>query len=143
MKENKDALDEINKGCFIGMDAIKDIIDKVDDKNFKKIIKKQYKEYEKINKKIEKLYKKYDIEGTCHETNLMDKVMTKYGIEIRTIMDKSNSKIAELLLKGTNMGIIEGRKILNKKQISKDVYDIISKYVIMQEENVENLKKYL
>lgn len=143
MKENKDALDEINKGCFIGMDAIKDIIDKVDDKSFKKIIKNQYKDYEKIHKKIEKLYKKYNPKDEAHETNLIDKVMTKYGIDIRTIMDKSDSKIAELLLKGTNMDIIEGRKILNKKEISKDVYNIVGIYVTMQEKCVENLKNYL
>ena len=41
------------------------------------------------------------------------------------------------------MGIIEGRKILNKKNIDKEVNDIISEYVTMQEESVETLKKYL
>ena len=45
----------------------------------------------------------------------MNKVMTWYGIEMKTMFDKSNSKIAELLLQGTNMGIIEGRKLLNNK----------------------------
>ena len=74
---------------------------------------------------------------------MMNKAMTWYGIEMKTMSDKSNSKIAELLLQGVNMGIIEGRKILNKKNIDKEVNDIISKYVTMQEESVEALKKYL
>ena len=38
-----------------------------------------------------------------------------YGIEMKTLMDDSTSKITELLLQGTNMGIIEGRKLLNNK----------------------------
>ena len=35
------------------------------------------------------------------------------GVEMNTLTDKSNSKIAELMIQGTNMGIIEGVKLLN------------------------------
>lgn len=143
MKENINALDEINKGAHMGMDAINDILDKIEDKTFKKVIKKQYDNYKKIAEKIEKLYKKYNSEDDPHKTSLLNKVMTKSGIDMRTLNDKSNSKIAELLLQGTNMGIIEGRKILNKKEITSDVNNIISEYVTMQEKCVEILKKYL
>jgi len=73
----------------------------------------------------------------------MNKVMTWYGIEMKTMTDHSNSKIAELLLQGTNMGIIEGRKLLNHKEIDKDVNSLIDEYVKMQEEAVEKLKKFL
>lgn len=142
MKENINALDEIHKGSCMGMDAINFVLDKVEDKSFKKLLKDFYKEYEKINKKIEKIYPKYN-DGKPHETNIMTKAMTWYGIEMKTMMDNSNSKIAELLLQGTNMGIIEGRKVLNKKEIDKEVHELIGKYVTMQEDNVEILKKYL
>ena len=40
----------------------------------------------------------------------MNKMMTWYGIQMRTMNEKSNSKISELLKQGTNMGIIEGRR---------------------------------
>ena len=142
MKENITALDEINKGTCMGMDAIKFILDKTEDKKFKKVLKDFYKEYEKINKKIEKIYPKYN-DGNPHETNIINKAMTWYGIEVKTLKDNSNSKIAELLLQGTNMGIIEGRKILNKKEIDKKINELIEKYVTMQEDNVEILKQYL
>ena len=69
--------------------------------------------------------------------------MTWSGVEMKTMFDNSASKIAELLLQGVNMGIIEGRKILNKKELNKEVHDIASKYVTMQEKSVENLKNYL
>ena len=62
---------------------------------------------------------------------------------MKTMTDKSNSKIAELLLTGVNMGIIEGRKILNKKKLDNQVHDIVSKYVTMQEKSVEKLKDFL
>ena len=57
--------------------------------------------------------------------------------------DNSTSKIAELLLQGVNMGIIEGRKILNNKELNNEVHDIASSYVKMQEESVEILKRFL
>ena len=73
----------------------------------------------------------------------MNKVMTWYGIEMKTLVDESTSKIAELLLQGTNMGIIEGRKLLNHKPVDETVHSIAEEYVSMQEKAVENLKKFL
>ena len=144
MKEKEDinALDEIHKGACMGIDAISFVLDKVEDDSLKKELEKEEKEYNKIKEKVEKIYPKYN-DGKPHETGLMTKAMTWSGIEMKTMNDKSNSKIAELLLQGVNMGIIEGRKILNNKKINKEVNDIIEEYVKMQEDSVETLKKYL
>ena len=143
MKENINALDEINKGATMGMDAIHFIIDKIENDDFKKVVDKQYKDYENVSNTINKIYNKYNSEDEPHETGVVNKVMTWYGVEMKTLMDKSDSKIAELLLQGTNMGIIEGRRILNNKVLDEEVKDIMSKYVTMQEECVEKLKDYL
>ena len=143
MKENINALDEISKGASMGKDAIHFVLDKVEDDNFKDVLNKQYNDYENISIKIKDIYNKYNDDDKPHETNAMNKVMTWYGIEMKTLTDKSNSKIAELVLQGTNMGIIEGRRILNKKEINEDVREIISEYVTMQERCVETLKQFL
>ena len=140
--ENINALDEINKGTCMGMDAISFVLDKVEDKKLKKVLEEQYNDYHMIEEKIQKIYSKYD-DGKPHETNAVTKAMTWSGIEMKTMMDNSNSKIAELLIQGVNMGIIEGRKILNQKKINKEVRNIIDEYVKMQENNLEILKQYL
>ncbi|MBQ7140008.1 MAG: hypothetical protein IJO32_00730 [Bacilli bacterium] len=142
MKEDINALDEIHKGACMGMDAIHFIHDKVEDKKLKKVLDKQYKDYQDIALRVESIYPKYNNDEP-HKTNIMNKTMTWYGIEMKTFNDKSNSKIAELLLQGVNMGIIEGKKILNNKNLNKEVTDIISEYVTMQEKSVEVLKEYL
>lgn len=142
MKENINALDEIHKGSCMGMDAIHFIIEKVEDESFKELLEGQYNSYKKINEEIEKIYPKYN-DDKPHETTIMNQAMTFYGIEMKTMMDKSNSKIAELLIQGTNMGIIEGRKVLNNKNINDEVNKLISEYVAMQEKYLEDLKKYL
>ena len=143
MKENINVLDEINKGACMGVDAISLIIDKVKDKDFKKLLETQKDEYNKISKEIGAIYSKYNKEDNPHETNKLEKTMTWFGIEMRTIADDSDSKIAELLFKGTNIGIVEGRRILNDKGIDKEVKKIVNSYVEMQEKNIEDLKQYL
>ena len=142
MQENKNALDELNKGATMGMDSLKFIIEKVEDKDFKRVLSKQYDAYSKISKKVNKIYEDY-AEKTPHETSTMEKVMVWSDIQMKTINDKSTSKIAEMLLQGTNMGIIEGRKMLNNKVLDKKVNDLIEEFVGMQEEYVEVLKSFL
>jgi len=142
MKEDINALDEIHKGSCMGMDAINFVLDKVEDESLKKELDSEYKEYKDINEKIESIYPNYN-DGRPHETSVINKAMTWSGIEMRTMTDDSTSHLAELLLQGVNMGVIEGRRILNKKKINKEVESIVSDYVTMQEKNVETLKKYL
>ena len=142
MKENINALDEIHKGACMGQDALSFVLDKVEDEKFKEVLQKHFDNYDDISKEIEEMYPKYD-DGNPHDTSAMNKAMTWSGIEMKTMSDHSNSKLAELLLQGVNMGIIEGRKILNKKNLDEEVNNLVSEYVTMQETNVENLKRYL
>ncbi len=137
-------LDELNKGASMGKDAIHFILDKVEDEKLREELNNQYSGYKAISDKIQKLYPEYsEDKDKPHETNAMNKVMTWYGIEMKTLVDESTSKIAELLLQGTNMGIIEGRKLLNHKPVDETVHSIAQEYVSMQEKAVENLKKFL
>lgn len=142
LKDNIDALDEIHKGACMGMDALNDVFPKVGDEDLLGVLKKEYHDYKDIARAIEDLYPEYN-NGEPHGTSAMNKMMTKCGIDMNTQKDTSNSKIAELLLNGVNMGIIEGRKALNKKNIDKKVSKIINDYVSMQEKAVEVLKSYL
>ena len=142
---NLDILDEINKGATMGMDAISYVSEKVGDETFSKVLDGEYNKYKDISRRVNNLYSNYNTEKEPHETNAMNKMMTWYGIQMNTITDKSNSKISELLMQGTNMGIIEGRRLLNQNQenIATDVKNILNDFVVMQEDSVETLKKYL
>ena len=142
MDNNINTLDELNKGCCMGIDALDFILSKVEEDKFKELLDKQLTEYQELSNKINELYREYT-SSDIHETNLMEKAMTWYGIQKDTIMDNSVSKLADLLINGTNMGIIEGRKLLNNKTMDKKVHKICSKYVDMQEKYIEKLKEFL
>lgn len=141
--QNLNILDEVNKGATMGMDAISFVSEKVTDNTFKEVLDTEYNKYEKISERVNKVYENYSSKEP-HETTPMNKAMTWYGIQMRTMTDDSTSKLSELLMQGTNMGIIEGRRLLNQNpHAAQDVKSILNDFVVMQEDSVETLKKYL
>ena len=141
--QNVKVLDEVSKGTTMGMDAISYVASKVGDRKFQEVLDIEYGKYKKIYNRVDEIYSQYS-EKSPQETNSMNKMMTWYGIQMNTIKDQSNSKISELLMQGTNMGIIEGRRLLNNNpSIDQEVKEILNDFVVMQEDSVETLKKYL
>lgn len=135
-------LNEINKGIKMGMDSISGVSEKVQDDNFKKDLKFEYDKYNDILNKVNNELSNYD--DFPKELNPMQKAMGWMSIEMNTLDDKSNSKIAEMMLKGTNMGIIEGVKLRNNNpNTDENVKNILNEFIKFQENNVEQLKKYL
>ena len=136
-------LDEINKGATMGVDAIKEIKPKVQDRNFLSTLDTEEDKYERISVRVNDIYKKFS-DKDPHTPNKMEQTMAAWGIEMKTMTDDTISKLAELLVKGTNMGIIEGRRLLNHNpNSSTEVHDLLEEFVTMQEDSVETLKKYL
>ena len=141
--QNLNILDEVNKGATMGMNAISFVSDKVSDNTFKQVLDTEYNKYRDISRRVNNLYSNYSGKEP-HETNAMNKMMTWYGIQMKTITDSTTSKLSELLMQGTNMGIIEGRRLINQNiNIAEDVKNILNDFVVMQEDSVETLKKYL
>lgn len=141
---NLNVLDEINKGATMGMDAIDIISDKTKDADLKETLKVEYNKYKKISERVNDIYSHYHTNKEPHETNAMNKMMTWYGVQMRTIKDDTPSKLSELLMQGTNMGIIEGRRLLNNNtRIKEDVKNILTDFVEMQEDSIETLKEFL
>ena len=140
--QNLNILDEVNKGATMGMDAISYVSEKVEDNDFKQVLNIEYNKYKDISNRVNNLYDNYSNKEP-HETNAMNKMMTWYSIQMKTMADDSTSKLSELLMQGTNMGIIEGRLLNQNQNIEPDVKNILNDFVVMQEDSVETLKKYL
>ncbi len=129
---NLNVLDEVNKGATMGMDAISFISQKTQDADLKETLNIEYDKYRKISDRVNKIYAQYDTNKEPHETNAMNKMMTWYGIQMKTMKDDTPSKLSELLMQGTNMGIIEGRRLLNHNtRIHQDVKDVLNDFVVM------------
>ena len=142
MDNNRYILNELNKGIKMGMDSISTVSEKVQDDRFKKDLKYQYDKYNEILNKVNDELDNYN--DFPKELNPMQKAMGWMGVEMNTLTDKSNSKIAEMMIQGTNMGIIEGVKLLNQNpDADEEVKNVLNKFIKFQENTVEQLKKYL
>lgn len=142
MENEVNVMDELNKGASMGMDAVNYILEHAKDKGFIKVLNKLATDYQEILDSISNIYPEYSNKEP-HETNAISKLMTWTGIEMKTIVDDSTSHLAELVANGINMGIIEGRRILNQKELNSEVKPIAEKYVSMQENGLEDIKKFL
>ena len=142
MDNNINILDELNKGCCMGIDSLNYIIPKIDESKFRNLLEEQLIEYKDLSTRITNLYKEYT-NTSIHKTNLMTKAMTWYGIEMDTMVDKSISNVADMFIKGTSMGIVEGKRLLNNKTMDKKVKKICKEYIDMQEAYINELEKYL
>ena len=78
-------------------------------------------------------------------TNLMTLLMTKMGSKAEFMRDNSDSKIAETLIQGYNMGIIDITKKLNKYKgdVSKEVLKLANDYKDMMKTGIKDIKKFL
>jgi len=140
--ENLKVLKELNTGARMGIKAISYVSEKTENEEFKKELSTQYNQYQDILTKVTDLYNEY---GEVPETsNLKDEMMTWMGVQMNTLNDKSNSKLSEMLIQGTVMGIIEGRKILNHNpSVDKNIKNTLNEFVQLQENSVTKLKEYL
>ena len=141
-KDSLLVLDELNKGCSMGIESLEIIEEKATNKAFKRLIFNLIKKYEEMSTKINSLHE-IETDEEAKDNSTMAKAMTWGGIQMRTIADSSDSKLAELSMQGLNMGIIEGRKFLNHGLIDERVLNILREYVDVQEEYVEDFKDYL
>lgn len=135
-------LNEIHKGVTMGMASIETISEKVGDQNFKDNLSYQYNRYrdtlDKVNAKFEEAGEIPD------DTPINVKIMGWTGIQLNTITNKSNSQISEILIQGNDMGIIKAVKLLNQNpQASDDTKNILNGFIRLQENNIEQLKKFL
>lgn len=141
-QDNFKILQEIHKGAKMGMDSISYINEKIQDDSMKNELSSQYNQYSDILAKANDEYTKY---GKIPEyADLKNQMISWMGVQMNTANDKSNSKIAEILIQGHTMGIIEGRKLLNKdSQATDEVKQMLNEFVTFQENSIDKLKNYL
>lgn len=141
-REDLKTLKELHKGAIMGMNSISYVEEKVGDKEFKNELSSQYNQYSDI---LTRIIDSYNHIGEVPEnTKLKDKMQTWVGIQLNTMTDQSNSKLSEMLIQGTTMGIIEGCKLKNSNHnLNNNVETILNDFITMQENSIDKLKCYL
>ncbi len=143
MSADAEMLNFIYQNSQMGVETLNQLIPMIDNEAFKKRIEAQLKEYEQIHEEAKKLLNRhgYDEKGI----GALEKIMAYLMIDMKTLMDKSSSHVAEMLIQGSNMGIIDAVKRINQyeKEAEKEVTALMKRLLKFEENNVERLKEAL
>lgn len=77
--------------------------------------------------------------------NALEKARTSVMVSMESLTDKSTSHLAEMLLIGSNMGVIDALKNLRKYEgeTDRNIYALMHKALVFEENNAEKLKKFI
>lgn len=143
MSADAEMLNFIYQNSQMGVETLNQLIPMIDNEAFKKRIEAQLREYEQIHQEAKKLLNRhgYDEKGI----GALEKIMAYLMIDMKTLMNKSSSHIAEMLIQGSNMGIIDAVKRINQyeKDAEKEVTALMKRLLKFEENNVERLKEAL
>jgi len=135
-------LNEVSKIAKMGMDSISYLAPKVSDKEMRKILVAMYSQYGNIQSQVNQHFEKYG--EIPDSTPLKDKMMSFAGVQFNTLRDRSNSHIAEIMIQGTLMGVIECQKILNcNLDVQKSTTELIKDFNKFQRDNIDKLNAFL
>ena len=140
---NLDAINEVYKNASVALLSISNVLPEITDAELKKEILDEYEGYEKIVGEVSKYMAEKGYEAK--EVGTMKKFMMKSGIKMNTLVDDSESNIAQIMIKGTVMGITELCELINNSQTVTDpqIIEYAERLKTLEEGYEERLKKFL
>lgn len=142
MNGNAELLNFIYQNSQMGVDTINQLIDITEDEKFKIHLQSELDEYREINTTAKVLLNTngYDEKGI----GALDKMKAYLMINMQIMRDKTASHIAEMLITGSNMGVIDAIRNIDKYQdAEKDILDLMKKLLKFEENNIKQLKNFI
>lgn len=142
-KINGEILNNLYKNAHIALQSINDLNEELTDEKFKKELKEEYEGYEKIIGEISSLMKSNGIEPK--DIGTFKKMMLKASVKMNTAKSDNRSDVAEMMIKGTVMGITDIYRELDEQKnvVAPEVKELATKLASLEEGYEERLKQYL
>ena len=87
------------------------------------------------------------VEGKAqtYRENAMENMMLRFGIGYNTLLNTSTGHIAEMIIKGSNNGVLEMEKVLahNEEFAGNACRSLAKELIEMENANIRTLKEYL
>lgn len=135
---------ELYKNVKMGSDAIVNILPKVEGKELRQELTAELNRYEEFAKEIaNEIISSGD---DPKEDNILAKLGAKMGMAMNTMMDSTDSHIAQMMIEGATMGITENTKLIHEyenKNCSERSLKLARQTVAFMEDSVERMKNYL
>lgn len=145
MEEHIELLKQIYEDSEMACFTIQDLTIKLKEKDnkIKKVLEDILVDYMSYKEKAKNELKE---NGEIINTkSILSKMMASMGIKKEVIIDNSDSKIAEMLIKGISMGSLNTERFLKsyKHDCDKKHLKLGKDFLKFQEKAIEQLKEYL
>ncbi len=142
MQNDIDMLNNIRKTTEMGQYGINSVINYASDTELYRVLKQQQTEYDKICDAADRMLKARGISGS--HVGAMAKMSTDMSAAMNMMISPTASKIAEMMIKGSTMGITKNIKNIHKSgELSDDIKSLADKLVATEQDNIEQMKKFL
>ncbi len=143
IKLNNETVNNIYKNAHIALQSISNVLPEVTDQNMRDELNLQYDGYDKFIGKLSSFMRDRNVEPK--DVNVMKKAMLFTSVKMNTLTDDSTSHIADMMIKGTVMGITELRQLISRGQdkIDDSILDYAKELLELEETFEERLKAYL
>ena len=142
MNGNMELLNYIYQNAQMGTSTIEQLLGIAQDEAFRRQLQTQHDEYKAITEQAQTLLH----DNGCDEKGLsaFEKIRTYLMINMQTLADKSSSHIAEMMIIGSNMGVIDAIKNSRKyRHADVEILALMEKLRLMEENNINALKAFL
>ena len=142
-KKSEEILAEIYRNCQLALESISDILPEVEDEKLKAELLRQHEEYEHISGAAACLARDKALE--IKEPSPMKKAMMWGSIKMNTMMDDSKSHIAEMMIRGTVMGITSLKTSYSERAKDDDeqITALLRELIALEEGFEKKLKSFL
>ena len=141
-ENEEELLNECMKSTALGLQSL-DVVEQVAVGELNAYVKQLMGEYAAVTRRVSDLMKQLDIDPEIYGS--MKQKWQKKMVKLSIFGDKSNSNIAEKLIKGTNMGITDLTRCLNNNllSVSDETVTLARDILALFSGSVEALKKFL
>ena len=145
MNENNELLEHMYQDSEMATYSLETLLNELKGKDNKiiKVIEDILKNYENYYKDFKKQLKKEKVNPKS--SGMMAKMGSSFGIKKEAIVDNSDSRIADMLIKGLTMGTLDMEKKISKysENIDKKTLKQAEAFLKFQQESIAELKKFL
>ena len=132
---------DIYRNAKMGAESIINLLPAVENKNLESELTVQLARYGEFASEAEKLLAEHDEKPL--EESTFSRLMAKMGIRMNTMIDKTSSHVAQMVIEGAVMGITDIQKRLNEANDYGKAEPIAKRLIAFEEDTIERMKEYL
>ncbi len=140
----REMAEEMYRNVTMGVDSYLHMLPHVGDSRIQTDMTGALCYYEKLAGKLKTILTDAGLEPK--EGSMMAKMSARAGIAMNTMMDKTDSHIAEMLIEGATMSVTTAQKLRNHAEGKEDcaeLCELASEWSKFEETHMETLKKFL